>query len=240
MNTFNVSDTVGEVVAQSPALSRVFEDNGIDYCCGGGQTLDQVCQKKGLDPKVLLATLQESAQGSAEESVVDAAAMSLTELADHIVETHHDYLRSELPRLAGMTQKVAAVHGEKDPRLSQIKDTFSAMAEELSSHMMKEEQILFPMVRELDVSETTPAFHCGTLANPIQQMESEHDNAGSALAKLHELTDGYTPPDWACNTYLAMLDGLAYLELDLHQHIHKENNVLFPRALAVERSMSGS
>ena len=235
MHTFHIDDTVGDVVARCPALSRVFEEAGIDYCCGGGKTLDQACQKKGLDTQVFLATLQESALGSTEESVVDAAAMSLTELADHIVETHHSYLRSELPRLAGMTEKVASVHGEKNSRLHQVRETFSALAAELSNHMMKEEQILFPMVRELDVSETTPAFHCGTLANPIRQMESEHDNAGSALAKLRELTDGYTPPDWACNTYLAMLDALAYLEQDLHQHIHKENNVLFPRALELER-----
>lgn len=235
MTTFHVNDTVGDVVTHRPALSRVFEEKGIDYCCGGGQTLDQACQKKGLDPQVFLATLQESAQGSAEESVVDAAAMSLTELADHIEETHHRYLRSEFPRLDAMTLKVASVHSEKNSRLHQIRETFFALTAELSSHMMKEEQILFPMVRELDASETAPVFHCGSLANPIQQMESEHDQAGSALEKLRELTDGYTPPDWACNTYRAMLDALANLEQDLHQHIHKENNVLFPRALELEQ-----
>ena len=235
MNTFHINDRVGDVVARCPALSRVFEEAGIDYCCGGGKSLSEACQKKGFDSQTLLVTLHEAALVFAEDSVIDAAAMSLTELADHIEETHHRYLRSELPRLDGMTHKVASVHGKKNSRLHQIRETLLTLAAELSSHMMKEEQILFPMVREIDVSETAPAFHCGSLANPIRQMELEHDNAGSALEKLRELTDGYTSPDWACNTYLAMLDALAHLEQDLHQHIHKENNVLFPRALALER-----
>ncbi len=133
--------------------------------------------------------LVESAQGSGTDSVVDAAAMTLTELADHIVKTHHSYLRSELPRLDGMTEKVASVHGERNSRLYQIRETVLALAAELQSHMMKEEQILFPMVREIELSETAPSFHCGSLANPIQQMEFEHENAGSALEKLNELTD---------------------------------------------------
>ncbi len=240
MNTFQVNDIVGDVVAHNPALSRVFEDKGIDYCCGGGQTLDQACQKKGLDTQVFIDALQESALSSTEESIVDAAAMSLTELADHIVETHHNYLRTELPRLDAITHKVASVHGGKDSRLLQIRETFIAFSAELFGHMMKEEQILFPMVREIENSEGAPNFHCGSLANPIRQMELEHDNAGSALEKFHGLTDGYTPPDWACNTYRAMLDALSQLEQDLHQHIHKENNVLFPRALEVERVKNSS
>ena len=234
MNTFQVNDTVGDVVARCPVLSRVFDEADIDYCCGGKKTLDQVCRGRGLDSQVFLTTLEESALAPAGESADDAAAMSLTELADHIEQTHHSYLRSEFPRLDKMTEKVASVHGEKNSRLHQIRETFLALTEELSSHMMKEEQILFPMVRQLDANETTPTFHCGSLVNPIRQMESEHTHAGSALEKLRELTDGYTPPDWACNTYRAMLDALVRLEHDLHLHIHKENNVLFPRVLEME------
>ena len=233
MSTFQVHDTVGDVVVRRPALARVFEQMGIDYCCGGKKTLDEVCRKKGLDTKTLLITLEESAT-SRDAPAVDAAAMPLTELADHIEQTHHAYLRSEFPRLNGMTDKVASVHGEKEPRLHQVRDTFLALHEELSGHMMKEEQMLFPMVRQLDATATVPDFHCGSIANPIRQMELEHDQAGSALERLRELTDGYTPPDWACNTYRAMLDALTHLEGDLHQHIHKENNVLFPRALEME------
>jgi len=172
------------------------------------------------------------------ESIADVAAMSMTELADHIEQTHHVYLRSELPRLDKLTEEMASVHGKMDSRISLIRETIRILVSELSSHMMKEEQILFPMVRQLDASETTPAFHCGSLANPIQQMELEHSQASVMLGKLNELTDSYSAPEWACDTYRAMLDALARFEHDMHQHIHKENKVLFPRALEVESEKS--
>jgi regulator of cell morphogenesis and NO signaling len=234
MNTPQVSDTVGDVVARFPTLSRVFEEAGIDFCCGGQKTLEEVCREKGLDSRSFLATLEESALASAGESVVDVVAMSLTELVDHIEQTHHKYLRSEFPRLDSMTEKVASVHGEKNSSLHQIRETFLALVAELSSHLMEEEQILFPMVRQLEASETALTFHRGSLANSIGQMESEHIQAGLALEKLRELADGYTLPDWGCNTYRAMLDALVHLEHDIHLHIHKENSVLFPRTLEME------
>lgn len=192
----------------------------------GRKTQDGVCRYSGFDCRAFLAVF--------EEYDADLAAMSLTELADHIEQTHHAYLHSELPRLDEMTEKVVSVHGERNSRLHQIREIFLALAAEMSSHMMKEERILFPMVRELDTSETTPAFHCGSLANPIRQMESEHTQAEAALEKLRELTDDYTPSDWACNNYRAMLDALAHFEHDLHLHIHKESSSLFPRALEME------
>lgn len=239
MSSFRVHDTVGDVVTRYPVLSRVFEEMGIDYCCGGKKTLDEVCRAKGLDSKTLLGKLEESVSAR-DVPAVDAAAMPLTELADHIVQTHHAYLYSEFPRLDEMIDKVISTHGEKDPRLHQVKKTYSALSRELISHMAKEEQVLFPMVRQLDASATAPAFHCGSLANPLRQMELEHDQAGAALEELRELTDGYTPPDWACNTYRALLDALLHLEQDLHQHIHKENNVLFPRALEIVKKKTHS
>ena len=195
MNAFQVNDTLGDVVARCPVLSRVFEEAGIDYCCGGKKTLDEICREKGLDSQTLLATLEESVLASAQESVVDAAAMSLTELAGHIEQTHHTYLRSELPRLDTMTEKVASVHGKMEltPFICSGRHFSNAGFTELSSHMMKEEQILFPMVRQLDASETTPTFHCGSLANPIQQMESRaYPSGGRCWRTLHELTDGYS------------------------------------------------
>lgn len=235
MSVFKLSDTVGEIVAQRPALSRVFENERIDYCCGGKKTLEEACANAGIDPRQLLAKLEESAASGDEGApIVDARTLSLTHLADHIEQTHHAYLREELPRLEGLTAKVASVHGGDDPRLLEVKEVFQAVADELTGHMMKEEQVLFPMIRQLEESERAPAFHCGSLANPIRQMESEHDEAGSGLERMRDLTDGFTPPDWACNTYRAMIEGLVSLELDLHQHIHKENNVLFPRALEME------
>lgn len=235
MNAFNVKQTVGEIVAQNPDLARVCEEMGIDYCCGGQKTIEQASRDKGLDPRRVLQVLNESdAAGATQSPLVDAAAMSLTELANHIEQTHHAYLRHELPRLVSMLEKVADVHGARDPRLLQVLDTFPAMANELYSHMVKEEQCLFSMVRQLEASDQPPLFHCGSLANPIRQMEWEHDQAGSALEQLRELTDDFVPPEWACNSYRVVLDALSHLERDMHMHIHKENNILFPRALEME------
>ena len=235
MNALDVDQTVGDLVAQKPALARVFEELEIDYCCGGKKTLEEACRQQGLDPRTVLATLREYDEGkSGGAPSVDAAAMSLTELADHIEQTHHVYVRTALQRLDKMTEEVAAAHGRRDPRLHQVRETFLAMAGELWSHMTKEEQVLFPTVRRLEASEELPTFHCGSLASPIRQMEVEHDDASSAFGRLRELTDGFAPPDWACNTYRAMLEAFSDLEQDMHVHIHKENNVLFPRALEME------
>ncbi|MDP6081862.1 MAG: iron-sulfur cluster repair di-iron protein [Verrucomicrobiota bacterium] len=233
MNEPQLDSTVGDIVAGCPALASVFENIGIDYCCGGKKTLGDACRDKGLEPQSVLATL---AQPPQTEPVADTAVMALTELADHIEQTHHAYLRSEFSRLNELTSKVASVHGDQNPRLHQVSETCRALIAELSDHMMKEEQILFPLVRQLDASDTAPTFHCGSLANPIHQMESEHSQAGAALERLRELTDGFTPPDGACNSYRAMLNAIAHLERDLHLHIHKENNVLFPRALEMEQN----
>lgn len=239
MQIFEMQDTVGEIVTRCPTLSRVFEAERIDYCCGGRKTIAEVCREKGRDAEALLATLRQSAAAMASDVRVDPAAMSLAELADHIEQTHHGYLKRELPRLDAMTTKVASVHGDKDARLAQIRDTFLGLAAEMNSHMMKEEQVLFPMIRCLTASANAPIFHCGSLANSINQMEHEHEDAGAALARIRQLTNGYTLPDWACNTYRAMLDGLAQLERDMHEHVHKENNVLFPRALEREAQLAG-
>lgn len=237
MNKYQAEQTVGTIVASRPALSRVFEQHGIDYCCGGKKTLRQACAEKSLDEQAILKELTNHHASANDESFVDAAAMSLTDLANHIEQTHHAYLRSEFPRLLHLTSKVASVHGDKDERLGALRDTVAALVNELSSHLMKEELILFPIVRRLDSSDMPIASHCGTIANPIRQMEHEHHNAGDALAKLRSLTDDYTPPEGACNTYRAMLDALAYFERDMHQHIHKEENVLFPRALERENKL---
>lgn len=239
MNRFEINDTVGEVVTRQPQLARVFEQVGVDYCCGGKKTLKEACQEKGLDAQTLLLALHALASSSPEEAESNLSSMSLTELANHIESTHHEYLRSELPRLDRLTKKVAAVHGGEDERLRRVREIFLILAEELSSHTMKEERVLFPMIRELEAAETTPSFHCGSLSGPINQMEFEHDDAGQALEQLRKLTDGYTPPEWACNTYRTMLHSLAELEGDTHRHIHKENNVLFPRALQMEQEKRG-
>jgi len=234
MTTFQIHDTVGAIVRDRPSLSRWFEQAKVDYCCGGKKTLEEACRQVGIDPQGFLAQLEASVT-SDEEPEVNLATLSLIELADCIEQTHHGYLHSELPRLEKMTAKVAAVHGEKEPRLHQIKAVFLALSQELTTHLMKEEQILFPMIRQLESRETLCLFQSGILANPVRCMEFEHEEAGIALAQLRQLTDDFTPPNWACNTYRAMLDALANFEQDMHQHIHKENNVLFPRAMEMEQ-----
>jgi regulator of cell morphogenesis and NO signaling len=239
MSEVNFDETVGAIVSQKPGLARVFEELGIDYCCGGKVHLKDVCAEQSLDLTTVQQKLTEGLQQLDANPVdVDAAAMSLTDLVDHIVSTHHTYLKAELPRLVAMAEKVASVHGDHDARLREVNDTFGGLAAELSSHMMKEENILFPMIRQLEVGVADAAGHCGSISAPINQMESEHAMAGAALASLQKLTDNHTPPEWACNTYRALLDGLLRFEQDLHRHIHKENNVLFPRAIELEKECS--
>ena len=234
MLTIDTQTTVGELVREVPSRARVFEAMKIDYCCGGKIPLADACAKKKIDPEDVVERLQQCDAKLNDSETVDADAMSLTDLANHIESTHHAYLREELPRLDFMTEKVSRVHGDKEPRLLKTRQAFVALKNELEPHMMKEERILFPIVRQLEATTERQEFHCGSIANPIRQMEHEHELAGDALAILSESTDGYIPPDWACNTYRAMLDSLSQLERDMHQHIHKENNVLFPKALQLE------
>ena len=233
MLTLDPTATVGSFVRDQPSRSRVFENLKIDYCCGGKITLTQACEKKGIDAADVIKQLEACDAATETCDLTDADSMTLTELANYIEATHHAYLRQELPRLDFMTEKVSRVHGDKDDRLLKMREAFVALKAELAPHMMKEEKILFPIIRQLEASADRPGFHCGSVANPIRQMEQEHDQAGNALEILREVTDGYTPPEWACNTYRAMLDSLEKLEADMHQHVHKENNVLFVKALAM-------
>lgn len=226
--------TVGEWVVDRPSRSRVFEKLGIDYCCGGKRPLIDACNEKGLVTESIIETLLREETSDDQRNWADA---SLTELVDHIEETHHAYLRSEMPRLISLTEKVAQVHGPQHAELADVARIFANLAAELGSHMAKEEQVLFPMIRELEQASSRPTFHCGSIANPIQMMEYEHDGAGDALAHLRQFTNDYSCPPDGCNTWRAMCDGLRQFEADLHQHIHKENNILFPRAVRLERSM---
>jgi regulator of cell morphogenesis and NO signaling len=238
MQTIDLQANVGELVRQVPNRARVFESHKIDYCCGGKVSLARACEKRGIDAGEVLKQLAANDSAARDQPIVDADAMTLTELADHIEQTHHAYLREELPRLEFMTEKVSRVHGDKEPRLLQVREAFVALKAELEPHMMKEERVLFPIIRQLEAATTTPEFHCGSVANPIRQMEHEHDQAGDALAIIREATDDFVPPEWACNTYRAMIDTLEKLEADMHQHIHKENNVLFPKAIELETARS--
>ncbi len=237
MTSLTTQTTVGEFVAQAPGLSRIFQQHGIDFCCGGKRSLAEVCRDKGLDAAALLQTL--NAYNPAATDSASLVGASLTEICDHVQATHHAYVQREIPRLTQMAQKVVNAHGQNHPEMLQVNQIFAAVAAELQSHMLKEERILFPAIRAMEAGDADACGHCGSVANPIRVMESEHENAGSALEQMRQLTHDYTPPADACNTFRALLDGLREFEEDLHLHVHKENNMLFPRAIALEASLRG-
>jgi regulator of cell morphogenesis and NO signaling len=226
---------VGQLVAEDPRRARLFERLGIDYCCKGQAPLDRACRDKGLD---IAAVLRQLAAGTAEppdgeHGPFDAATITMRELIDHIVTIHHAYLYRELPRLAALAGQVVGPHGIRHPELREVRDVFDALKDDLKSHMIEEETVVFPILARLEAEIEGFESH-GGVEDPIRVMEHEHDDAGAALARLRALTGGYTPPADACPTYRALLAGLAELEADLHVHIHEENNILFPRARAAE------
>lgn len=223
--------TVGELVAERPRRSRVFQNFGIDFCCQGGLTLRDACTRKNVAAESVVEQL-EAELADLSTPAQNPANLPLPDLAAHIVETHHEFLRRELPRLHAMAARVAQVHGGHTPTLLEVFDVFLALEEELSQHILKEEQILFPAITAL--SQGQPTF--ASLENPIACMKHEHDDAGEALARLRLLTHGFNPPPDACNTYRALFAGLFDLEQDLHQHIHLENAVLFPAAQALAQA----
>ena len=229
---------VSHLVTTNPARARVLERFGIDYCCHGRQTLAAACEAKSLDLSRVERDLGDCDRGPVHLPESDWTTYPLSALTQHIVERHHEYLRRELPRLKSLLERVIAAHAANHLELYDLQEVFRGLEAELTLHMMKEEHVLFPIVAQLEAAATTggsvPAFHCGSVVNPIGVMEDEHEHAGQALAQMRALTNGYTAPPDACPTFTALLAGLAELEADLHLHIHKENNVMFPRAAALE------
>ena len=224
--------TVGELAVEDPSTARVFEKYGIDYCCGGKQSLETACHQRGIAPEALLKELnQPAAKPEPEER--DWKTAPLCDLIAHIVTRHHAYLKSELPRIAELSTKVLRAHGEREPRLAEVNEVFEVLKEELDAHLMKEEMILFPAITKLEAGSSSGA-PC-SIEHPIARMEYEHESAGRALAQMRHLTLDYYVPDEACNTYQAFFAALIELEADLHQHIHLENNILFPRAGALQK-----
>lgn len=217
--------TVGELVAERPGRSRIFQAANIDFCCQGSRTLREACQHKGIAAEPLVEQL-EAELADKQAPAQNPAELPPQELITHIVTTHHGYLRRELPRLHTMCERVAHVHGGHTPSLVEVFEVFRGMEDELNTHIMKEEQILFPAITALSRNESIPM----SLDGPISCMMHEHEDAGAALARMRELTRGFQPPADACNTYRALFAGLAELEEDLHRHIHLENSVLFPVA----------
>lgn len=221
--SISIETRVGQLAAEHPLATRVFARHGIDFCCGGGRPLQEVCTEKGLDSEAVLDEIRTEIETSSEpEERWDQAPLS--DVIEHVLLAYHRPLREELPRLESMAQKVLNVHGDKDPeRFSELLSVFSGLRFELDQHMKKEEQILFPMIKGGQ----------GSMAGgPITVMVHEHDSAASALRRLRALTNDYEVPAEACNTWRALWHGLAALEESLHSHIHLENNILFPRSLS--------
>jgi regulator of cell morphogenesis and NO signaling len=227
--------TVAAIATVAPATIRVFQQHHIDFCCGGKVPLAQACVASGVDVDALLAELRAAEAPRPEISWNEA---SLTALVQHIQARYHEPLRVELPRLSAMLDKVMDRHGDRLPgQLSLLQSTFRRLRDDLLAHVGKEDAVLFPFIVALESKEPLPVPDpAAWIDSPISVMESEHDDAGAALARIRDITEGYAPPEWACPTFRGLFYGLAQLETDMHLHVHLENNVLFPRAARLARA----
>jgi regulator of cell morphogenesis and NO signaling len=236
--TLAATKTVGEIAAETPSATREFEKLGIDYCCGGGRTLGQACSEANIPIEEALARLERSATSTPTGAGQDWQNQLLADLIHHITTTHHVFVREETPRILALAGKVVGVHGQNHPELLQVQQVFAALAEELRLHLMKEEHMLFPYITRMEESvlagEPAPPALFGTVLNPVRMMMQEHDGAGEALRSLRAVTRDYALPQDACISYRTLYQALQGFEADLHQHIHLENNILFPRAIAME------
>ena len=234
----DATKTVREFAVQVPQATRLFEKLGIDYCCGGGKSLSDACAQVNVQLDDVLRHL--SATTSDAKPAADWVHADLSDLIDHIVTRHHVYVKQELPRLDSLLNKVASKHGPKYPEVLRMQALFAGLSAELTSHLMKEEQVLFPYIVECErsIRETgrlrPPMF--GSVKNPIHMMELEHDSAGDAFKEMRGISNGFTAPEDGCFSFKTLYQGLAEFEADLHQHIHLENNILFPRAIELESS----
>lgn len=232
--------TVGQLVAEKPCRARVFEKHRIDFCCGGKISLAEACEKRKVDMNQVIKELAACDASGSETAEIDWTKAPLGELAEHIISAHHDYLRSELPRIEKMAARVAKVHGDHAPEVIKIHSVFVPLRQELEEHTMKEEQILFPWIKRLATGDMTAMPFAATVAHPIRCMEDDHDEAGQALERIRQLSEDFNPPEDACNTWRVLYASLEALEQDMHIHIHKENSILFPRALEIEDSRKSS
>jgi len=228
--------TVAEMVTENIKTADVFKKNGIDFCCGGHISIKEVCAKKGIDFEQLYNELARIDQPTSNGHKFDEWALDF--LSDYIINTHHKYVAEANALIIQYSDKVAKVHGHHYKEVIEINELFHALAEELQMHMRKEEMILFPYIKQLammqrnEIPASPPPF--GTIQNPIRMMEAEHDNAGDIIKKIASLSNNFTPPEEACNTYRALYAKLEEFQNDLFQHIHLENNILFPKAIKME------
>jgi regulator of cell morphogenesis and NO signaling len=239
--SMNREKTIRELALENAAATKVFERLGIDYCCGGNHTLEQACHAANIPVDQVLKSLEEAKQSSPASSADrNWQTEPLGDLVSHITNTHHKYTRDGIARLTPLFAKVCSVHGANHPELLELRDIFAGLTQELTVHLLKEEKVLFPYIIRMEeaVIEKAPILPppFGTVQNPVAMMEHEHDSAGNALRAMRTISRGYIAPPDACVSYQTLYQALAELEADLHQHIHLENNILFSRAIEMEKA----
>ena len=235
----NPLTTIRELAVSLPGATRVFEQTGIDYCCGGQRSLSDACQTSQLPFSEVVLLLEEAAQSvNPGDEIIDWQSRSLTTLCEHIVNTHHVFTRQELDRLTKLLEKVYSRHGSKHSELGELREIMPVLTGDLLPHMLKEEQVLFPYITQMEASieggrAIQPPFFV-TVENPVRMMMSEHDTVADLLRAISQLTSNYVAPPDACISYQTLYQALREFEVDIHQHVHLENNLLFPRAVEME------
>lgn len=228
--------TVREIAVELPVATRIFEEFRIDYCCGGRTMFLEACRNAAADPEKVSQSIQKVIETEKTNDFEWLKTTTLTNLINYIVEKHHTFTRDEIVNLSALMAKVVNKHGERNLSLFQLEKLFNELCHDLIQHLMKEEQVLFPYILELENSGEIVSMPCfGTVQNPIKMMLMEHDSAGDFLQKMREITDNYSVPEGACLSFSALYSRIEAFERDLHQHIHLENNVLFPLAAELEQ-----
>ena len=237
MPAVETSKTVRELVLANPAAARTLEQFGIDYCCGGNKSLAEACANARVPVEQVVGALEEP------QPIPDGRDWRIAPLEDltrYIVEKHHAFTREELKRLTTLLAKVVSAHGMNHPELARVQSVFRGLDQELTMHMMKEEQILFPFIEEMEAAvnakRSLPSCMFGTVQNPVRMMMMEHDSAGDAFRQMRAITNSYTVPAEACMSYQELYRALPAFEADMHEHIHLENNILFPRSIQMEEA----
>ena len=235
-----VEKPIGQIVAEDYRTAQIFKNHKIDFCCQGNRSIQEAAEKSKIEPQVLINEIN-AIQQEVKEGTVDYKTWPLDLLADYIEKKHHRYVVEKTPILKAYLEKLCKVHGERHPELFEITDHFNKSAGELTAHMQKEEIILFPTIRKMVQAKQNGSKmekpHFGTVQNPIQMMMTEHENEGERFRLIDELSNNYTPPRDACSTYRVTYALLQEFENDLHQHIHLENNILFPKSTELEKEL---
>ena len=233
-------ETLAQIAAKDLYKARVFKKYGLDFCCGGRKTVKQACAEKGIDVVKVEQELQQADKSFGRQQL-PYNDWSIDFLADYIVNTHHTYVRKSLPELKSFSAKVARVHGKQHPELVAIEKLVGDIDSEMSQHMVKEEKVLFPFIKELVAAKNSgtagPSSHFGTVENPILMMEIDHESVGRNLEIIRKLSSDYSLPEDACSSYSLLYRSLEEFEEDIHIHVHLENNILFPKALSLEKEL---